>query len=126
MGVAEVLKAKDPKTQVFIIEPSESPSISKGYAGTHDLEGIGVGFVPPLLRRDLYDEVILVNEDEAKAMARRLSLEEGVFAGTSTGANVVGAIRAAKMLGKGKNVVTLAVDSGLKYLSTDLYRRTRS
>ncbi len=122
MGVAEVLKARNPETKVFVAEPSESPIISKGRAGTHHIEGIGSGILPPLLRKDLYDEVLTVREEEAKDMARRLSLEEGVFAGTSTGANVVAAIAAAKRLGKGKNVVTVAVDSGLKYLSTELYR----
>ena len=122
MGVAEVLKARNPETKVFVAEPSESPIISKGRGGTHHIEGIGSGMLPPLLRRELYDEVLTVREGEAKEMARRLSLEEGVFAGTSTGANVVAALAAAKRLGKGKNVVTVAVDSGLKYLSTELYR----
>lgn len=122
MGVAEVLKARNPETKVFVAEPSESPIISKGRGGTHHIEGIGSGILPPLLRKELYDEVLTVREEEAKDMARRLSLEEGVFAGTSTGANVVAAISAAKRLGKGKDVVTVAVDSGLKYLSTELYR----
>lgn len=122
MGVAEVLKARNPETKVFVAEPSESPIISKGRGGTHHIEGIGSGILPPLLRKELYDEVLTVREEEAKAMARRLSREEGVFAGTSTGVNVVAAIAAAKRLGKGKNVVTVAVDSGLKYLSTELYR----
>jgi cysteine synthase A len=122
MGVAEVLKAHNPEIKVFVVEPSESPVISTGSPGAHHIEGIGMGFVPPLLRRDLYDEVLTVREEDAKAMARKLSLEEGIFAGTSTGANVVGALEAAKMLGTGKNVITLAVDTGLKYLSTELYR----
>ncbi len=122
MGVAEVLKARNPETKVFVAEPSESPIISKGRGGAHHIEGIGSGILPPLLRKDLYDEVLTVREEEAKDMARRLSLQEGVFAGTSTGANVVASIVAAKRLGKGENVVTVAVDSGLKYLSTELYR----
>ncbi|MBI3115863.1 MAG: cysteine synthase family protein [Thaumarchaeota archaeon] len=122
MGVAEVLKARNPDTKVFVAEPSESPIISRGLGGTHHIEGIGSGILPPLLRKELYDEVLTVREEEAKDMARRLSLEEGVFAGTSTGANVVAAIAAAKRLDRGKNVVTVAVDSGLKYLSTELYR----
>ncbi|HZW84778.1 MAG TPA: pyridoxal-phosphate dependent enzyme, partial [Nitrososphaerales archaeon] len=123
MGVAEVLKAHDPEIKVFVVEPSESPVISTGSPGAHHIEGIGMGFVPPLLRRDLFDEVLTVKEEDAKAMARKLSLEEGIFAGTSTGANVAGALEAAKILGTGKNVITLAVDTGLKYLSTELYRR---
>jgi cysteine synthase len=122
MGVAEVLKAHNPEIKVFVVEPSESPVISTGSPGAHRIEGIGMGFVPPLLRRDLYDEVLTVREEDAKAMARRLSLEEGIFSGASTGANVAGALEAAKILGAGKNIVTLAVDTGLKYLSTELYR----
>lgn len=122
MGVAEVLKAENPQTKVFIVEPSESPFISKGIAGTHHIEGIGVGLMPPLLRRELYDDVILVPEKDAKNMARRLALEEGIFAGTSTGANVEAALKTVERLGVGKNIVTVAVDSGLKYLSTELYQ----
>jgi len=122
MGVAEVLKARNPQTKVFVVEPAESPVISKGFAGTHHIEGIGIGFVPPLLRRELYDDVLSVREEDAKNMAKRLALEEGIFAGTSTGANVVAAINVANMLGEDKNIVTVAVDTGLKYLSTELYR----
>jgi len=122
MGVAEVLKARNPQTKVFVVEPAESPVISKGFAGTHHIEGIGIGFIPPLLRRELYDDVLSVREEDAKNMARRLALEEGIFAGTSTGANVVAALNVANMLGEDKNIVTVAVDTGLKYLSTELYR----
>jgi cysteine synthase A len=122
MGVAEVLKAKNTQTKVFVVEPAESPVISKGFAGTHHIEGIGIGFVPPLLRRELYDDVLSVREEDAKNMAKRLALEEGIFAGTSTGVNVVAAINVANMLGEDKNIVTVAVDTGLKYLSTELYR----
>jgi cysteine synthase A len=122
MGVAQVLKRKDPKTRVFIVEPSESPLISKGRAGAHHIEGIGDGIVPPLLRRELYDDIIVVTEEDSKNMARRLAREEGIFAGTSTGANVQAALQAMTELGEGRNIVTIAVDSGLKYLSTELYR----
>lgn len=122
MGVAEVLKRKDPKTRVFIVEPSESPVISKGRAGAHHIEGIGDGIVPPLLRRELYDDVIDVTEEDSKTMSRRLAREEGIFAGTSTGANVQAALQVMTKLGERKNIVTIAVDSGLKYLSTELYR----
>ncbi len=122
MGVAEVLKAKNSQTKVFIVEPAESPVISKGSAGTHHIEGMGIGFIPPLLRRELYDEVVTVTEQEAIEMARRLALEEGIFAGTSTGANVVAAVNVASNMDEGKHVVTVAVDTGLKYLSTELYR----
>ena len=125
MGVAQVLKRKNPKTKVFIVEPSESPLISKGRAGAHHIEGIGDGIVPPLLRRELYEDIIVVTEEDSKVMARRLAREEGIFAGTSTGANVQAALQVMTELGEGRNIVTIAVDSGLKYLSTELYR-TRS
>jgi cysteine synthase len=122
MGVAQVLKAKDRSIRVSIIEPSETPLISKGTTGTHHIEGIGVGFVPPLLKKELYDEVMTVSTEDAQQMARRLTREEGIFTGTSTGANVVGALRVAERMGERKNVTTVAVDTGLKYLSTEVYR----
>jgi cysteine synthase len=123
MGVAEVLKAvKSGEIRVVLVEPAESPVVSKGIKGTHDIEGIGAGFVPPLLRKDLYDEILTVSTEEADEMARRLAREEGIFAGSSSGANVLASLRVAKKLGEGKNIVTVAVDTGLKYLSTELYR----
>ena len=122
MGVAEVLKERNPRTKVFIVEPYESPVISKGLAGTHHIEGIGIGFVPPLLSRAMYDDTILIREAEARGMTRRLAIEEGIFSGTSTGANMVAALQVAGTLGKAKHVVTVAVDTGLKYLSTEVYR----
>jgi len=121
MGVAEVLKAKDANIKVVVVEPAESPVISKGKAGEHHIEGIGIGMIPPLLRKDLYDEVIAVKEEDAKQMARRLTREEGIFSGTSTGANVVASIELAKKLKKGSRIVTVAVDTGLKYLWTEPY-----
>ncbi len=122
MGVAEVLKAKSQEIGVFLVEPAESPVVSEGIKGTHDIEGIGAGFVPPLLRKDLYDEILTVSTAEANQMARRLAKEEGIFAGSSSGANAVAALEIGKKLGAGKNVVTIAVDSGLKYLSTEVYQ----
>jgi cysteine synthase A len=122
MGVAEVLKAVRKEIGVFLVEPAESPVVSKGITGTHDIEGIGAGFVPPLLRKDLYDEILTVSTEEANEMARRLAREEGIFAGSSTGANVVASLRVAKKLGAGKNIVTVAVDSGTKYISTEVFR----
>lgn len=118
MGVAQVLKANDAKIKVFLVEPAESPVISKGFAGAHHIEGIAA-FVPPLLRKELYDDVISVPEEDAKSMARQLAKEEGIFAGTSTGANIVGALEVARRIGKGSRIVTVAVDTGLKYLSTE-------
>jgi cysteine synthase A len=122
-GVAEVLKAvRSKEIRVFLVEPAESPVVSRGIKGTHDIEGIGAGFVSPLLRKDLYDEILTVSTGEANEMARRLAREEGIFAGSSTGANVIASLRVAEELGAGKNIVTVAVDSGLKYLSTEVYR----
>ena len=122
MGVAEVLKARNPKTKVSIVEPFESPMVSKGFAGPHHIEGIGDGLIPPLLRRDLYDDVVLVTEEDAKNVARTLVREEGIFAGSSTGANVQATLRISDNFGPDKNIVTVAVDSGTKYLSTELYQ----
>ncbi len=121
MGVAEVLKAKIPNIRIVIVEPAESPIISKGIKGEHHIEGIGIGSIPPLLRKDLYDEVIAVKEEDAKEMARRLAREEGVFSGTSTGANVVACLELSERLKKGNRIVTVAVDTGLKYLRTEPY-----
>jgi cysteine synthase A len=123
MGVAEVLKAAPGRAiGVFLVEPTESPVVSKGIKGTHDIEGIGAGFVPPLLRKNLYDEILTVSTEEANEMAQRLAREEGIFSGSSTGANVIASLTIAKKLGARKNIVTIAVDSGLKYLSTDVYQ----
>jgi cysteine synthase A len=123
MGVAHVLKRHDPDIRVNVVEPASSAVISGGEPGTHGIEGIALGFVPPLLSRRLYDSVLVVAESEARAMARRLALEEGVFAGTSTGANVVAALRWAREQPGEPVVVVPAVDTGLKYVSTDLYPR---
>ena len=91
-------------------------------SGSHNIEGIGIGFIPPLWDPSQVDEIIPVATSDAKAMARRLAREEGIFTGTSSGANVVAAIDVARRLGPGKTVVTIMVDSGLRYLSTDLHR----
>lgn len=96
--------------------------LSGGPSGSHKIEGIGIGFIPPLWRREEVDEIERVTTEEAKAMARRLAREEGVFAGASSGANVVAVLRVASRLGAGATVATIIVDSGLRYLSTDVYR----
>lgn len=121
MGVAEALNGEGKQTRIVVLEPSSTPVISGGEPGTHHVEGIGIGMIPPLLDRDRYDEVRTIDEDEGRDMARRLAAEEGLLAGTSTGLNVVGAIGLATELGVGRSVVTVAVDTGLKYLAGDLY-----
>lgn len=121
MAVGKVLKAKWPQSRILVLEPESSPIISQGRAGNHSIEGIGMGIVPPLLDQELFDEARAISEVEARAMCRRLAKEEGVFVGTSTGLNVVAAIQLAKELGPGKTVVTVACDTGLKYLNGDLY-----
>jgi cysteine synthase A len=120
-GTADVLREHRPEVRIVAVEPAESPVLSKGITGGHRIEGIGIGFVPPLWRPEQVDEIVQVGSDEAMAMARRLASEEGLFAGTSTGANVIAALRVAEGLPSDGVVVTLAVDSGAKYLSTELY-----
>jgi cysteine synthase A len=122
-GVAEVLKRHRPGVRVVAVEPTESSVLLGGPAGPHKIEGVGIGYVPPLWEPSLVDEVLAVRTDDAKDMARRIAREEGLFAGTSSGANVIAAVRVAQRLGPGARVVTLMADSGLKYLSTDVYAR---
>jgi cysteine synthase A len=122
-GVATVLRRRNPKVGIIAVEPGESAVLSGGTPGAHKIEGIGIGHAPPMWDPDLVDEIIPVPTAEAEAMARRLAREEGLFAGTSSGANVIAAIRAGQRLGPDAAIATLLVDSGLKYLSTDVYRR---
>ena len=122
-GVATVLKRHKPGVKVAVVEPAESSVLRGGQPGPHHIEGVGIGYTPPLLEPALVDEIVAVASDEAKEMARRLAREEAVFAGTSSGANVVAAIRIAERLGPESTVVTLMADSGLKYLNTDVYRK---
>jgi cysteine synthase len=122
-GVATVLKRHKPDTRIVAVEPAESSVLLGGPAGPHKIEGVGIGYTPPLWDPGLVDEVLAVGTDDAKEMARRIAREEALFAGTSSGANVVAAIRVAERLGPEAKVVTLMADSGLKYLSTDVYRK---
>ena len=121
MGVARVLKRANPKTRIVALEPASSPVLSEGRAGEHHVEGLGVGFLPPLLDRTLYDEARGIDEAEAREMCRRLAKEEGLLVGTSTGLNVVAAVNLASELGPNKSVVTVACDTGLKYMAGDLF-----
>jgi cysteine synthase A len=121
-GTAEALRRHKTDLHVVAVEPAESAVLSGGPSGAHKIEGIGIGFIPPLWRPEEVNEILTVTTEDAKSMARRLAREEGIFAGTSSGANVVAALRIAERLGAGATVVTIIVDSGLRYLSTDLYR----
>ena len=122
LGTATILKKYRPSIKICAVEPAESPVLSEGRSGSHGIGGIGIGFTPPLWNPDIVDEIISISTDEAKEMARRLVREEGLFAGISSGANVAAAIKIAKRLNLNATVVTLLVDSGLKYLSGDLYK----
>ena len=121
-GVATLLRQRKPSIKIFVVEPAESSVLLGGQAGAHKIEGVGIGFAPPLFDRTIIDDVVAVKTDEAKEMARRLARLEALFAGTSSGANVVAAIQIGKELGPGAKVATIMADSGLKYLSTDVYR----
>jgi cysteine synthase A len=123
-GVAMVLKRHKPGIRMVVVEPAESSVLLGGQAGPHKIEGVGIGYRPPLWEPALVDEIMPVSTEDAKAMTQRLAREEALFAGTSSGANVVAAIRIGERLGPRAKVVTLMADSGLKYLSTDVYRRS--
>jgi cysteine synthase len=122
-GVATVLKRYRPEVRVVIVEPAESSVLRGGPPGPHKIEGVGIGYMPPLWEPSLVDEIVPIATDDAKAMTRRLAREEGLFGGTSSGANVLAAIQVGRRLGPGATVTTLLPDSGLKYLATDVYRR---
>jgi len=121
-GNAEIYKSKLPHIKCIAVEPDKVRALSGGdTSGVHRLEGMGAGFVPSIFRADLADEIIAVNDLDAYDTARKLATQEGIFAGISSGANVWVALQRAKRIGKGKTVVTIICDSGLKYLNGDLY-----
>ncbi|MFC0678504.1 PLP-dependent cysteine synthase family protein [Lysobacter korlensis] len=120
-GVGRALRGHGPDVRIVAVEPAESAVLSGGPSGSNRIEGIGIGFVPPLWEPEQVDAIEQVSADDAIAMARRLAREEGLFAGTSSGANVVAALRVAEKLGPGATVATILCDSGLRYLST-IYR----
>ena len=122
LGVTDALRETYPSLHRVAIEPAESPVLSGGPAGTHRIEGGGAGFRPPLLLDGTFDEVRTVSTADAFTTARRAVREEGIFSGPSTGANLLTAIRLAERLRAGHRVVTVQVDSGMKYLGGDLYQ----
>lgn len=121
-GVTEALWAHNPGIDITAVEPEESAVLSGGPTGSHQIEGIGIGFVPPLWHPEMVQRIERVSTADAKATARELARRRGIFAGTSTGANIVAARRVAQRLGPSATVVTIACDSGLRYLSTDVFR----
>ena len=121
-GASRALRRHRPDLRAFAVEPSESAILSGDPPGAHKIEGIGIGFVPPHWHREEVEEILTGSTEEAAAMCRRLAREEGIFAGTSSGLNVVAALRVAERLGPEATVVTLMIDSGTKYVSTDVYR----
>jgi cysteine synthase len=121
-GAGDVLRHHNPAVQVIAVEPAESAVLSGRPSGAHRIEGIGIGFLPPLWEPDKVDEILPVPTTEAQVMARRLAHEEAIFAGTSSGANVAAAVQIAQRLGPDAVVATIIVDSGLRYISTDLFR----
>jgi len=121
-GATRGLWQHDRNIHIVAVEPEESAVLSGRPSGSHGIDGIGIGFLPPLWEPQLVNEVMTVSTEEAKAMARRLAREEGIFAGTSSGANVVAAIRLARRLGPQATVATIMIDSGLRYLSGDVFR----
>lgn len=120
-GNAEVLKERLKDVRCVAVEPAASRHLSGGPLGGHRIEGIGPGFVPKIMRMDLVDEIIAVSNEDAYRTAQDLASVEGVFGGISSGANVFASLQVAKRLGPGRRVVTVIVDSGLKYLQGDLF-----
>lgn len=118
-GVGRYLKKQDKNIKIWAMEPYESPLLSQGKSGSHKIQGIGANFIPKVLDVDLLDEVITVKSDDAIDMARRLSKEEGLLVGISSGANVVAALKMQEKLGG--NIVTVLPDTGERYLSTELF-----
>jgi cysteine synthase A len=116
-GVGEVLKQQLPDVQIVAVEPARSPVLAGGKPGLTAIQGIGASFVPSVLNREIYDELIAIEDDEAIAMAGRLTKEEGLLVGISAGANVLAAVQVAQRLGAGKRVVTILCDTGERYLS---------
>ncbi|WP_226537593.1 cysteine synthase A [Fictibacillus halophilus] len=121
-GAGEVIKEKYPEAKIYAVEPTDSPVLSGGKPGPHKIQGIGAGFVPDILKTDVYDEVLTISNDEAFEWARRAAREEGLLGGISSGAAIAAALKVAKKLGKGKKVLAVIPSNGERYLSTPLYQ----
>jgi cysteine synthase A len=121
-GVTKILRGHNPQLHVAAAEPAESAVLSGKPKGAHRIEGIGIGFAPPHWRPDQVDEILSATSEDAVHMCRRLAREEGILAGPSSGLNVIAALRVAERLGPDATIATIMIDSGLRYLSTDVYR----
>lgn len=121
-GAGKVLREHFPNIKIFAVEPKDSPVLSGGKPGTHKIQGIGAGFVPPVLNTEIYDEVITIANEEAFEAAREVARKEGILGGISSGAAIAAAKKVAKRLGKGKKVLAILPDNGERYLSTALYQ----
>lgn len=120
-GTGEELKKQIPNLKIYVVEPAGSPVLSGGEPGPHKIPGTGPGFIPQILNRDIYDEILHIEDDDAQVMARRLAAEEGIFVGASGAASAYMAIQVAKNLPATANVLCLAPDTGERYLSSDLF-----
>ncbi|KRL37852.1 cysteine synthase A [Liquorilactobacillus uvarum] len=121
-GIGHTLKEVDKNIRIYALEPTESPVLKTGIGGKHKIQGIGAGFVPSVLDNDIFDDIIEVPSDDAIKTVRKVGRKEGFLPGISSGANIYGALKIAKKLGKGKSVVTIAPDNGERYLSTELFK----
>ncbi len=123
-GCGEVFKARNPKIEIIAVEPKDSPVLSGGKPGPHKIQGIGAGFVPDVLKRELIDEIIQVANDDAIETAKKLAAKEGILAGISSGANVWASMQvAARPQNAGKTIITIICDTGERYISTDMFKR---
>ena len=120
-GTGEELKKRIPNLKIYVVEPAGSPVLSGGKPGPHKIPGTGPGFIPKILNRQIYDDILHIEEEDAQVMARRLAAEEGIFVGASGAASAYMAIQVAKNLPSSANVLCLAPDTGERYLSSDLF-----
>lgn len=121
-GIGEILKKKYPEIKIWAVEPENAAILAGGSVGTHLQMGIGDGLIPPVLNREVYEEICIVSDDEAIATTRELAKKEGILCGITGGTNVVAALRLAKKLGRGKTVVTVLPDTAERYFSTPLFQ----